>query len=345
MRQMKSFSINEKYRGIPAINTSRMSRKEWQEFRSSYKLLGGSELGTVIGLDEYKSPLALWREKIGYVKSEVKYNKYMAGGHVDEAGIITRLAHYDDNTGDWVANYANEKIVRCVEQIPYTLFPDHMPWVALNIDGAITDDPFVKGFGVAECKTIGTQTAKKYIGGLPPKYIAQLVAYMDGTGADFGRFAFLDTDRDFYSILLTKDQENYKTFSSILHERCAEFFQAIQEGIDIMAGELTLAARTELFLLEQKYSSVLKVDNTLSTAKFLNDAQKEMQEKNELKGNLFDAIIAAREEARKGEEEYSGRKIHLENTIRAKMQQLSCVLYVGSNYKISYNGRLTITVR
>ena len=73
MSQKKSFSINEKYRGVPAINTQRMSRKEWQEFRSSYKLLGGSELGTVIGLDEYKSPLALWREKIGYVKSEVKF--------------------------------------------------------------------------------------------------------------------------------------------------------------------------------------------------------------------------------------------------------------------------------
>lgn len=335
----------EKYRGVDAINTSRMSRKEWQDFRNSYKLIGGSEIGTVIGLDEYKSPLALWREKIGLVKSQVKYNKYMASGHVDEAGIITRLAHYNDNTGDWVDAYANERVIRCVQPVPYTLFPEYMPWCALNIDGEITDDPFAPGYGVAECKTIGVSTAKKYIGGLPPKYIGQLVAYMDGTRADFGRFAFLDTDRDFYSILLTKDQENYKVFSSLLHERCQEFFQATQEGLKIMEGLLTPAAKAELYMIERKYAGVLRVDNTLSTAKFLNDAQKEMTEKNEIKGSLFDTAIAKREIAKQAEETSGSMKIQIENEIRARMQQLGCVSYIGSNYKITYNGRLTITMR
>lgn len=332
---------------VPAIYTGNMTRMDWQKFRNSYDRIGGSEIGTIMGLNEYVPPIRLFREKIGWIKNEVKYNKYMASGHVDEAGIITRLAHFDEESNDWVDNYANERIVRCVESVPYTFFPENMKWCALNIDGLITDDPSFPGHtGVAECKTIGKQKAAKYIGGVPPQYIFQGIAYMEGLNAKFGRFAFLDTDRDFYSMLMVTSKD-YLEMAYLMHEKCSEFYEVVQKAKALIedAGAFTPSVVGEIFSIEAAHKSLLKIDASLATAKWLNDIQKERKQEVVLTGDLFDYAISEHTTARQLSEQYENQKILIENSIRNKMISLGCTKYVGSGYSISYNGRLTITLK
>lgn len=331
---------------VPAVNTGDMTRQEWQAFRSSYKLLGGSAIGTIMGLDEYKSPLQLWREYIGLTPAAYTYNKYMANGHIDELGILQRLAHWNEATNDWVESFANERVERCVDQWPYTFFPDHLPWGAFNVDGIITEDRAFPGeFGVAEAKTIGKQVASKYKEGVPPKYICQGVSYMMALGATFGRFAFLDTDRDFYSMVLVKGSPEYNELSTLLEERCAEFFDCMVKGIEILEdGGQTKANIGRLMDLERSHSAILRIDASLSTAKYLNDVQKE-RDGIEMEGTIFDRILDERAIAKENEDMFSERRTELDNAIRLRMQQLGCSTYKAAKYKINYNGRLTITHR
>ena len=72
------------------VNATEITNEEWLEYRRQG--LGGSDASIVAGINEYKSPYALWAEKAGIVESEFKGNKATEWGHNLERVVAEQYA-------------------------------------------------------------------------------------------------------------------------------------------------------------------------------------------------------------------------------------------------------------
>lgn len=75
---------------VVLANTQDISTERWHEIRATG--LGGSDAGTVLGENNYKSPLTLWAEKRGELPDQFTGNEATAWGHLLEEPIARRFA-------------------------------------------------------------------------------------------------------------------------------------------------------------------------------------------------------------------------------------------------------------
>ena len=74
-------------------NIDKLTREEWLVKRMEG--IGGSDAGAVVGLNEYKSPIAVWQEKTGR-KTETEDNDYLRIGRDVEDYVASR---FEEETG------------------------------------------------------------------------------------------------------------------------------------------------------------------------------------------------------------------------------------------------------
>ena len=79
---------NEYYKVL--ANTENMQREDWLALRG--KGIGGSDVGTIVGANKYKSAFALWAEKTGKIVNEFKGNEATQWGHDLELIVAQRFA-------------------------------------------------------------------------------------------------------------------------------------------------------------------------------------------------------------------------------------------------------------
>jgi putative phage-type endonuclease len=136
--------------------------------------IGGSDAGTVLGLNPWCSNVQLWRQKIGQEEPEdisdkpaVKFGK-IAEAHIRE---LFRLDYPDYPLSYhefWM--YVNDKAL----------------WQFATLDGELTDEIGRKG--ILEIKTTTIQNKSQWDeweGGIPQRYYAQVLHQLSATGWDF----------------------------------------------------------------------------------------------------------------------------------------------------------------
>ena len=98
--------------------TEQLTNEEWLEIRR--KGIGGSDAGTVLGKNPYKSPLTLWAEKRNELPNEFKGNEATAWGHLLEEPIAKRFAEEQPSIVLYHPMYAyvQSKRVRGLESSP-----------------------------------------------------------------------------------------------------------------------------------------------------------------------------------------------------------------------------------
>lgn len=144
---------------IERIPTAAMSREQWLEERK--KALGGSDMGAVLGLNAYRSPMAVWADKLSLV-SEQEDNEAMRIGRDLE---------------DYVAKRFGEASGKKVQAYNY-LLRDNSNHLAANIDRRVVGER-----SGLECKTASALNEGKYKGGMfPGSYYAQCCTYLAVTG-------------------------------------------------------------------------------------------------------------------------------------------------------------------
>ena len=147
---------------------------EWLALRREG--IGGSDVGAVMGLNDYRSALQVYKDKIGEDTEKVD-NVYTRKGKDLEALIrnyyvVPEMARY------------GYKVVT-VEQ---TLVNTDYPWLRANIDGlAIREDTDHESNIIIEIKWVSEWAMNKWDNddyrGVPPSYYAQVQLYMLVTGA------------------------------------------------------------------------------------------------------------------------------------------------------------------
>lgn len=183
------------------VSTTNLTREQWLEFRRYG--IGGSDIGTICGLNPYNSPYRLWLEKTGQIPLSDSDSEAMLWGRLHE---------------DTIAKEFSRRTGIKVQRRNAILQHDEHAWALANVDRICIENG---ERGVLECKTTGASRADEWDGDdVPPAYMLQVQWYLYVTGYQFGYLACLIGGNK----LVTRRVERDDDLIRELVERAAEFW-------------------------------------------------------------------------------------------------------------------------
>ena len=168
---------------ITRIKTS--SYEEWRELRNHY--IGGSDAGSVAGMNPYKGPVALWAEKTGRTEPF-------------DGNITTETGTYLE---PFVARLFCRETGKKVQRVNFTLVNSEYPFACANVDRRIVGEN-----ALLECKTTNSSLNLRLFkqGEYPDAWYCQMVHYMAVTGCERVYLAVLIACREFRCFVLDRDE-------------------------------------------------------------------------------------------------------------------------------------------
>lgn len=180
--------------------TGKLQEIEWQNLRHSFVdrgMVGGSDAGTLLGLNKYKSPINLFYQSVGISRLPNKMNGIMLHGKQLEDYVAKCWQYYDGTDEGWVENTLNNNKIKSYKKVRAIIENRKFPTLFANIDGKITKHPIHgRKAGVLEVKTISGYSADSYEAGIPPSYLVQLQHYLLVTEWSYGEIVYLKDGRE-----------------------------------------------------------------------------------------------------------------------------------------------------
>lgn len=246
------------------------------------KYIGGSDVGAILGLNEWKSPYTLWAEKVGRIVPE----------DVSDVESVWWGTHMED----LVAKRFCMKTGKKVKRSAFEFTCEEYPFLIAHVDRLV-----IKESAVLECKTTSSWNKYKYSDGeIPPSHYAQVQYYLALTGLKQGYLA-TKKDNQFFITTINKDYE----FIDMMIQKCIDFWHLVEEGIepDIDGSESTAQTLAQMFHANEEEESVdlnqfeLELD-AMDTIDF------NIKQMKSLKGEYTNKIKAFMKEATKGESKH-----------------------------------------
>lgn len=171
--------------------------------------LGGSDTGTILGINPFKSAFTLWLEKTGQlVPEDISEKIPILVGHACEDGVAKL---YEHETG------------HKVEEALVSFMCKEYPYLRAHVDRLVVDDPD-RGL---ECKTTSSHNHYDYANGeVPPYYYSQCQFYMMLTGRNRWDLATLRDNTEFFVNEIDRDDEYIKTMLTAIEK----FWKCVQTG-------------------------------------------------------------------------------------------------------------------
>lgn len=159
-------------------STTQQSEDEEKWVQERLLGIGGSDIGSICGVNKYSSPRLIYLSKMGLHEPNFsdEAKERMAWGHKLEPIVADE---FTKRTG--------QKVV-----IASATFRSKVhPWARANVDRFIVDDNN-NPIGILECKTANWRLNEDWANGdIPVSYIYQLQWYLAVTGLKYGAFAAL----------------------------------------------------------------------------------------------------------------------------------------------------------
>ncbi|WP_162890774.1 YqaJ viral recombinase family protein [Suicoccus acidiformans] len=160
---------------------------EWLKLRS--KGLGGSDIGSVLGLNPYKSPYQVWLEKTGQLEPEDLSDK-----------VAIQIGN---ELEDLVARMFTQQTGKSVRKDNKTHYHKEYPFLLANIDRKVTAE-----HALLECKTTSAFNADQWKGdNIPASYLMQVQHYLNVLDYDRAYIAVIIGNHDFVYKEIEKDPE------------------------------------------------------------------------------------------------------------------------------------------
>ena len=170
-------------------STDDLSHKEWLQLRRDG--IGGSDAGTIMGLNPFSSRLALYADKVGESPLETKSTPAMEWG--------TRLE-------DVIAEHFAEENDRKTQNVNQILQNVNYRFMLANPDRRIVKQD-EETPGIHEIKTTRARYASLWDNQMPPYVYAQIQHYMAVTGYQWGYVSVLIGKDDYRQYPIEKDDE------------------------------------------------------------------------------------------------------------------------------------------
>ena len=139
---------------------SGLTEMEWLKLRK--RGIGGSDIGAILGLNKYSSPMKIYKDKVTE-EVELQTSESMRVGHDLEEYVAQRFC---EATG------------KKVRKSNYMYRSKEYPWMIADVDRLVVGED-----AILECKTTNAWGASKwYDGEIPDSYIMQCYHYMAVTG-------------------------------------------------------------------------------------------------------------------------------------------------------------------
>lgn len=182
--------------------------EDWHLFRSEG--LGGSDIGTVLGFNNFKSPYQLWLEKTGQLEPDDISKKVaiQVGNELED--LVARI-------------FTQETGIR-VQKDNKSYFKDDKPFLHANIDRKIIGEN-----ALLECKTTGAHNKAQWEGdNVPASYLLQVQHYLNVLDYDYAYIAVIIGNFDFQYKRIERDQE----LIDLVEERATKFWlENVKQGI------------------------------------------------------------------------------------------------------------------
>ena len=247
------------------------------ENRNGY--IGGSDIGSIMGVNQWKSPYTLWAEKTGLIEVEDISDKDAVWFGVMEEDIIAKRFMMKNNMKVKKSNYA----YGCKE---YPYLRGHVDRIA------------VKGKWGLEIKTTSSWNKHKYEeGDIPEAQYWQCMFYMFLTGWDEG---YLATKRDnqFHTNIVKRDDEAIER----MLDACEDFWNHVQSGepVEIDGSDSTQETLEQMYP-EEHQGETVNLDSQEDTLLALLELGTQEKNLKELKTKYQNEIKSVLGEAEKGE--------------------------------------------
>ena len=179
---------------ITKVSTRDMSREAWLEKRRLS--IGGSDAGTLLGLNPHTSPYALWAEKSGKVIPEDISDK--------------EAVRLGNDLEQYVADRWMEKTGKKCRKANHFIYNSDYPWAHANIDRDVIGEK-----AGLECKTTSSweilQQCKE--GKYPDTWYAQVTHYMMVTGAERWYLGVLVLGKGFYEFTIERNEDEIRALA------------------------------------------------------------------------------------------------------------------------------------
>ncbi len=189
------------------VHLMKAHSEEWYEFRKNG--VGGSEIGAILGLSNYKSSLEVFHEKVGLFQSPNIENEPMFHG-TELEDYVMKLWQYWGPDGDYIDNFRKGIVIRKCRRVNGYITNPKYPWLFSSVDRLINkNQPSVLDWEIAmdeekvlECKTISGWLVRIWESGIPPYHLAQIQSYMTVLEVDYAELAILVDGRklDIYGV-------------------------------------------------------------------------------------------------------------------------------------------------
>jgi len=193
---------------------------EWYEFRKNG--VGGSEIGTVLGINKYDTAVRLFHEKIGSIEPRKEDNEKMFWGRELESQIAEKWQYWDGSQEGYLENFKNKNIVRSCRNVNGYIVNPKYPWLFMSLDrlinikggfNLVTGEP-LSTEAVLECKNMSYWASQSWADEIPVYHLAQVTQYMIILETDYSEIAVL---RDGSSLTVESIQLNEELADRIIN--------------------------------------------------------------------------------------------------------------------------------
>lgn len=181
----------------------------WLKQRS--KGIGGSDAGTVMGVNEYKSAFTLWAEKTGQIDAPRQSSEAIRLGHDLE---------------DYVAKRFCEAEGKRVKRSSFCFESKERPYMRANVDRLVIGEN-----AVLECKTANMMKGSSYKKDeIPATYYYQCLHYMAVLGLDRVYLAVLVFSHGLYTFVIDRSDPQIQQDMEYLVQKEEEFWKHVEDG-------------------------------------------------------------------------------------------------------------------
>lgn len=309
-----------------------MSNEDWLRFRK--RGIGASEVGTIMGLNQYTSSMELFYEKIGEGIQYKMENIAMFMGKEKEAFIANLWQYWEGTEDSMIRNYREGKKVRRMQRVNAYIQNPKYPWLFVSLDRKINRGSAGEE-GALEIKTIGGYEADKWVSGIPPSHIVQVQTQCLVCEFNFGELAVLRDGRNF-------DVYPFDYMPGIgenILEKTKDFWNRVENARRILTqrfeAQKNFNMRAVEELTEELHTYEPEPDGSEAYERFIKDKFKETRP-GEREGTIVE-LEAAKEHKKLKEQikELEPKIREKENYLKNQLREMS-TLNFGADGRVSW---------